>query len=368
MSEYQCFEFVALDRPLTSKEMAELRSISTRAEITPTRFWNEYHWGDLRADPAKLLARYFDAHLYFTNWGTHRFMLRLPAASVNERTLRPYFVGTAVTLVRRGRHILLDLISDSNEPEDESYEGGQLAALAPLRSQLVEGDLSAAYLAWLLAVQSEEVDDAAIEPPVPGGLSTPSAPLSALGEFLRIDPDLLKAAAEESRANVLDVTALRRWLKGLPTTDKDRWLLRACRHPNNLVGPDIMAAYRRSRGLSSDGHRRTVAQIRERATELRQAREQEEARRAARARARAEVERQTRLDKLARQGEKPWALLDKLVDHKEYDEAVRLTVDLRALASRSRRASQFESRLDELRKRHPRRRGYLDAIKRELGR
>jgi len=32
MSEYQCYEFVALDRPLTSKEMAELRAISTRAE------------------------------------------------------------------------------------------------------------------------------------------------------------------------------------------------------------------------------------------------------------------------------------------------------------------------------------------------
>jgi len=37
MSEYQSYEFVATDRQLTGKEMAELRSISTRAEITPTR-------------------------------------------------------------------------------------------------------------------------------------------------------------------------------------------------------------------------------------------------------------------------------------------------------------------------------------------
>ena len=35
MSEYQCYEFVALDRPLTPDEMAELRSISTRADISP---------------------------------------------------------------------------------------------------------------------------------------------------------------------------------------------------------------------------------------------------------------------------------------------------------------------------------------------
>ena len=38
MSEYQCYEFVALERPLTAKQMAELRAISTRAEISPTRF------------------------------------------------------------------------------------------------------------------------------------------------------------------------------------------------------------------------------------------------------------------------------------------------------------------------------------------
>jgi hypothetical protein len=67
MSEYQYYEFVAIDRPLTAKQMAELRAISTRAEITSSRFQNEYQWGDLKADPAKLMERYFDAHLYFTN-------------------------------------------------------------------------------------------------------------------------------------------------------------------------------------------------------------------------------------------------------------------------------------------------------------
>jgi hypothetical protein len=68
MSEYQCHEFVAVDRTLTPKDMAALRSISTRAEITPTRFWNEYNWGDLKADPATLLARYFDAYAFDVAW------------------------------------------------------------------------------------------------------------------------------------------------------------------------------------------------------------------------------------------------------------------------------------------------------------
>jgi hypothetical protein len=42
MSEYQYYEFLALDRPLTEEQRAELRSISSRAEITATRFVNEY--------------------------------------------------------------------------------------------------------------------------------------------------------------------------------------------------------------------------------------------------------------------------------------------------------------------------------------
>jgi hypothetical protein len=41
MSEYQYYEFLALDRPLTGKQRAELRSLSACAEITVTRFVNQ---------------------------------------------------------------------------------------------------------------------------------------------------------------------------------------------------------------------------------------------------------------------------------------------------------------------------------------
>ena len=70
MSEYQYYEFLALDRPLTAKQRAELRSISSRAEITATRFTNEYQWGDLKGDPLQMVKEYFDAFLYLANWGT----------------------------------------------------------------------------------------------------------------------------------------------------------------------------------------------------------------------------------------------------------------------------------------------------------
>ena len=121
MSEYQYYEFVALDRALTPDEVRELRSISTRAQISPTGFRNEYQWGDLSADPAKLLARYFDAFLYFANWGSHRFMLRLPAASIDFRQLKPYFPGGPATLRKVGKYAVLDLWTDTEDFSKATY-------------------------------------------------------------------------------------------------------------------------------------------------------------------------------------------------------------------------------------------------------
>jgi hypothetical protein len=64
MSEYQYYEFQAIDRPLSERERRELRACSTRATITSTRFVNHYEWGDLKGDPRAWMEKYFDAFLY----------------------------------------------------------------------------------------------------------------------------------------------------------------------------------------------------------------------------------------------------------------------------------------------------------------
>ncbi|WP_280208136.1 hypothetical protein [Nocardia cyriacigeorgica] len=78
MSEYQYYEFLAVDRPLDDDEQAAVRSLSTRARITATSFVNEYHWGNFKGSPRRLMEQVYDAHLYVANWGTHRVMFRLP--------------------------------------------------------------------------------------------------------------------------------------------------------------------------------------------------------------------------------------------------------------------------------------------------
>jgi hypothetical protein len=56
MSEYQYYEFRAIDRPLDGEAQRALRAISSRARITATSFVNEYEWGDLKGDPRDALA------------------------------------------------------------------------------------------------------------------------------------------------------------------------------------------------------------------------------------------------------------------------------------------------------------------------
>src|SRR5436309_2507421 len=192
MSEYQYYEFLALDRPLTPEQRAELRSISSRAEITATRFVNEYQWGDLKGDPLQMVKGYFDAFLYLANWGTRHVMFRLPRGVLDPEIAEPYCGTDTASLIVTGSHLILNLYVAPEEADDYWDEpGGQLAAMVQARSELAAGDLRLLYLAWLLALQSDEVDDEETELPVPAGLGNLSAGLQAVVDFFEIDEDLI---------------------------------------------------------------------------------------------------------------------------------------------------------------------------------
>jgi hypothetical protein len=364
MSEYQCYEFVALDRPLTSKEMAELRAISTRAEITPTRFWNEYNWGDLKADPAMLVERYFDAHMYFANWGTHRLMLRLPVSRIDLKALRTQFVGDAARARIAREHVILDLHSDDDEPDYYEESQGSLAALVPLRAELMRGDLRVAYLAWLLAVQAHVVDDEHIEPPVPPGLAALTAAQAALVEFLRIDADLLAASATGSAADLEDTEAVRAWAMALPPGAKDAWLARAIDDPDLAIGAELRRTFRSERKVSPHP-RRSVAELRVAAEAMREKREQAERLATKKAKKAAEAAKKKRLNALRTRLDSAWRELEALIDQKDYDVAMKLAIDLRDLARRDGSVTAFASQFEQMRKRLLRRRGFFDRWKRE---
>lgn len=379
MSEYQYYEFQAIDTPLTPGQMAELRKLSSRASITPMRLQNVYHYGDFRGDPLKLMERYFDAFVYVANWGTHRFMVRLPREGFEPATAEPYISEDSLEVHTQGNVVVLEFVSQLEESEfwvDEEETQGWLPALLPLRAELASGDTRALYLAWLAGIYADddEREDDALEPPVPPGLGQLSPALTTLAEFLRLDEDLLAVAAAASP----DLPAppaledLHLLIQSLPDAEKDALLL--------LLADDAPRAqarlwrqFRQTTALPPppSAERRLVAEMltaseAHAVVRLRQEAEQEAAEQARREQAEAAA-RASYLATLAGREEALWNQVDALVQvarTKEYDQALQILVDLRDLSERDEQGEAFADRLDALREKYPTRRGLHDRLAR----
>ncbi len=100
----------------------------------------------------------------------------------------------------RGRNgkVILTLVTEDDAGDDWIDGEGWLSSFVSVRADIARGDLRALYLAWLLCVQHGDVDSGELEPPIPRGLAQLGASLEGLVEFLRIDRDLVVAAAIES--------------------------------------------------------------------------------------------------------------------------------------------------------------------------
>jgi len=381
MSEYQYYEFQAIDRPLTKEQMAEIRAISTRATITPTRFVNEYTWGDFKGDPQVMIEQYYDAFLYVANWGTHRFMLRLPRQFLALEAAVLYCRADGASIRESADHVILEFISEDEEREfeDDVDAGGWLPSLIPLRAELAGGNLRALYLGWLSCIQAEMLDDDEIEPPVPPGLEQLSASLSAFCDFLRIDEDLLTIAAASS-ANLHEASPstdeLERLIRQLPEGEKDALLIRAARGEAPQLQAELLQRARAadpaaSLGASDIAPRRTVGELLEQAEQRAEARRRAEADRRARERARREEEeasqRTAYLEGLVGREDALWSQLEALVESKKpggYDAAVRMLIDLRDLTSRRGLGGAFGRRVAELRGRHAKKPAFLERLDR----
>ncbi len=134
MSEFQYYEFVAIDRPLSASAQKQLRAITSRATITSTRLVNTYEWGDFKGDPHQFVAKYFDAFLYYANWGTRRLMLRVPSARLDPKVVKQYCrirTGRA-----RGRPSVATVMTVGEKEQRQIAKNGDLPSswLTPFRS------------------------------------------------------------------------------------------------------------------------------------------------------------------------------------------------------------------------------------------
>lgn len=376
MSEYQYYEFLAIDRPLSAADVRWLRGITSRAEITATRLTNTYQWGSFKGDPFELLRRCFDAHVYTSDFRTRWFMLKLPLDAWDEHAARPYLGQIGLRRRAFDDCVVLDFGVDDELDDwgyDETDDGtGWMASLAPLRAELLGGDWRCLYLTWLLDVQFDQLDEKELEPPVPAGLGQLSAACEALVDFLHIDRALLALAATQSPPLAAADVSERDWrdrLAELAPAEKDDLLLTVLMHDDAATRRRLRkrlgerragdAAVRGPAGKRQTQGSRTVGQLAEEWRRRIAAAERQAEESAERERKRlAESQERTRREQLtyiAARKVETWKAVESLISFRnpnKYDQAVALLSDLRDAAALVNEVSEFAVHLRELRAAH----------------
>jgi hypothetical protein len=205
--------------------MRALRAISTRATITPARFYNFYDWGGLRGDPVEMLRRHFDLFVHTGNGRPEWGMLRFPADRIDLHRWRPYVAarrdarpsasvasvvtteGLAILSITPAAETLLRATSHEPRSGDVAWHEDEMdepsvddaswpVPLALVRAALLAGDLRPLHLLWLLSVQCGERRATTAEPPWSPRIERLTGSLYLFAEFLRLNPDLLAVALE----------------------------------------------------------------------------------------------------------------------------------------------------------------------------
>ena len=374
MSEYQYYEFQAIDQPLTAKEMSELRSYSTRARITPTSFVNDYSYGSFKGNEDAWMEKYFDAYLYLANWGTHVLKLRLPSRLLDPATAKDYCGGDSAFVREKAGKVVLSFVSQDEEGGDWVEGEGHLSSMISVRAELARGDLRALYLGWLLRAQTGELDDDDTEPPVPPGLAQLSASLESLAEFLRIDSDLLHVAAEASPPigdTGLTRDEVRVWVGKLPIKEKDELITNLVIDADHAQIAELLQRFLKERtgngGPATTG--RTVGQLLRAAeaytTERRRIEAEKRAKEKVRREREAAIAREKHLDSLVGREAKLWTEVDGLIATKQpknYDQAVKLLVDLRDLAARGK-GNDFGLRIEALHQAQAKKASFIERLR-----
>ena len=375
MSEYQYYEFLSIDRPLTADEMAELRALSTRATITPVSFTNEYNWGDFKGNPHKLMQRYFDAHVYVANWMTAIFMVRLPIKALPKETAEALAVSYMLDFKAAKTHWIITWSMEESENYDRfGMEDGRgwMARLAPVRDELLRGDMRSLYIGWLAGITGEMMDDDEKEPVSISGLGSLTAAQQALAEFLEVDPDLLAGAGMGSPAaqsEEISEKDMDRWVDALPRNEVKAVLKQLLEGKGQQAERSIknrFAAWRR--GLQTDKidlPRRKVGELRQNAEKARQIRLEKQKRDRKRRENKRREKRKAYLKNLSNDFPRAWESVREPVERgsgRGYDEACRGLVDIAEAYNLFATKKQFQKELKKFMTGHMRRKALIQRL------
>ena len=241
MSEYQYYEFQALDEPLSAKAQAEMKELSSRVQLTATSASFVYNYGDFRGSPEKVLEKYFDMMLYMTNWGTRQLMFRFPKDAIPDAVKKAYQFEYYMTWTSSPNYVVLNILVDFEEGSGWVNGEGILPGIVTLRNDILMGDYRALYLAWLQIVYLEYViledkgEENLLEPPVPPNLKDLSTPLRNLIDFFELDQKLIQIGASPSIFGESLQGDLKDYITQLSETEKNEFLERLLNNESHLT-------------------------------------------------------------------------------------------------------------------------------------
>ena len=379
MSEYQRYEFMTIDRPLTGAQLDAVNNLSSHIEASATHAFIEYHWGDFKHDPIDVLHKYFDGFLYWANWGSPQLAFRFPRGILPENLLDGYDLDDFVTFTRHRDYDILDIQFGEMEAPDEWTEY-DLGSLIAIRDELMEGDLRALYIVWLAGQrmiegygeeedydeeehEGEEEDYEISVPPVPPGFGTLTAAQYALAELLQVPEELLVAAARHSKGaapSTKDDFAA--WVRLLSPDRQQEYLVRLAHNEPGLsrllvrelreLGQD------KSRARPSTGEHVTYATLLadSKAIKSQLEREKREQERAARLR---------HLQEIHDHQDAYWHQVNLAVERgtgSGYDEALQLLIELREAADQFKETREFQDRFRAWVRPHLRRPAFVKRL------
>ena len=192
-----------------------------------------------------MLVLYFDASLSFAHWFYVELAFRFPKTAVDVQGLRRYAAGQSLDVHSTGGDVVVSVAveRDDFDPEDDGQ--GWLSSLTAIRAHIAGGDERALYLAWLLDVQSGEIDDDVVEPARRDGLGSLSSALDSFIDIMGLDRDLVAAAADGGfKVQAMPpVKEINRWIATLGANEHVAMLSRVARGDGS-VGAELVRRFR----------------------------------------------------------------------------------------------------------------------------
>jgi hypothetical protein len=194
---------------------------------------------------------------------------------------------------------------------------------------------------------------------------------------MRIDTDLIAVAAENSASKDRQAeyqNELKTWISNLPEKDKDEILFRMVKDHGPHLGTELMQRFQQT--LSTEDNYamgenlRTVEDLMTKAeaytTERKRQIAEQKAEEGARKKRQAAIARKKYLNDLAKREDKVWEKIDDLIETKrqpDYDEAVKLLVDLSDLSKKINNEMIFKDKMRSIYEKHSRKPSLVRRLK-----